>query len=615
MARLILHIGTHKTATTSIQKYLSEHREALAARGVFYPSYDLIGKKPHYAHLGMINALSGQHRSYTASDAKRFFREVVERSVDYDTTIISAEPIYRHVDAEGGAPNYAPETYWASRKAYIARLRDLFGPAEIVVVFRRQAEYAQSLYQEHVKVTRYRSPFREFLSDFWFHFVFADQVRAWADAFPVVRAMTFEKLTQTGDPVGEFARLLQLPVDGLAPARRFNEALPVDFVVMKRILQSVFPDGEDLRAKLEAIAASIGNDALKRVEPRSFFASQQARVKFQQQFDAENEALKPWLIQSFDEKESTFPTTYPEDSHFGDSIHPRVLGMVVTLAAEAAPQTSDTPEIGPGILPSPRRLQVGTRFSAHVFGDGSARLFHATRDCGPGRLGFDNKRLSLFGSHNLPVPIWAPDGRAALVAALSAAAHDTERLVLALGQADLELGYYRAVIENRHQSHDAQRHAMIVHDACAEVIAMAAKSGRPIAVRGANLTTLRDRALTARLVLRLLPMAGGEGSADRDALREAVLSEAQHNEMVMTFNSALRKTCEALGVGYFDLNAKLAARWTHERGWTLDPAYRPSAPDLHLADTIEVRRIHLASLLEVFGEDPTLYLADRLVAM
>lgn len=37
MSRLILHIGTHKTATTAVQEGFASHRDALAAAGLIYP--------------------------------------------------------------------------------------------------------------------------------------------------------------------------------------------------------------------------------------------------------------------------------------------------------------------------------------------------------------------------------------------------------------------------------------------------------------------------------------------------------------------------------------------------------------------------------------------------
>lgn len=333
MARLILHIGTHKTATTSIQRFLATNRKTLADRGVFYPGYNLVGKTSHYAHLGMVNALSGQHKSFTADDALRFFGKVRERMADYDTTIISGEPFYRHIASEyGDAPGMEPETYWPARRAYVARIHDIFGEAEIAVVFRRQADYAQSLYQEHIKVTRYLGRFRDFLTDFWFHFAFLDQITAWQTAFPVVRAMTFEKLVASGDAVAEFARLLGLPSDGLEPAERHNEAMSADLVILKRMLQAGPGDKDAFRRQMETLGTLIDPAVLAAVEPRSFFGTGMARRTFQQQFAEANEALKPFLLHDFAPDEPTFPKSFKPGTNFGDSPDPTILAAITALA-------------------------------------------------------------------------------------------------------------------------------------------------------------------------------------------------------------------------------------------------------------------------------------------
>ena len=38
MARVVLHIGTHKTATTTLQDTLATNRALLAEQGIVYPS-------------------------------------------------------------------------------------------------------------------------------------------------------------------------------------------------------------------------------------------------------------------------------------------------------------------------------------------------------------------------------------------------------------------------------------------------------------------------------------------------------------------------------------------------------------------------------------------------
>ncbi len=333
MGRLILHIGTHKTATTTIQNFLHHHRDTLAERGVFYPDYSLVRKKSHYAHLGMVNALSGRHRNYGPELAERFFAKVRERIADYDTTIISAEPFYRHVDnAPGDDPYYAPKDYWPLRNAYIERIREIFGDAEVVVVFRRQADYAQSLYQEHVKVTRYRGNFSLFLKDFWFHFVFGQQVAAWNRVFPTTRAMSFDKLIASGDVVGEFCRLLNLPVSGLDALPRANEGMATDLVVLKRMLHRTSTDKDTLRAQMEALSDKLPAAVHDLSKSRSFFASGAAMKAFQAEFADENEKLRPFMMHDLAPDAPIFNTGFRKGLLFGDRLNSDFLHAVMMLA-------------------------------------------------------------------------------------------------------------------------------------------------------------------------------------------------------------------------------------------------------------------------------------------
>ena len=337
MPRLILHIGTHKTATTTIQRFFHKHRATLANRGVFYPDYALVGEAPHYAHLGMVNALSGQHKQFSRDLAERFFATVRERAADYDTTIISAEPFYRHVeDARGNGVERDPADYWSRRKAYISRIGDTLGPAEIVVVFRRQADYAQSLYQEHVKVTRYHGNFRQFLREFWYHFEFAQQARAWNAAFPGLKAIRFNDLTGSGDVTGAFCRLLDLPAEGLAPVTPANTALPVDLVVLKRMLHRTKTGKDVLRNRVEELAMRLPPDVAGMFEHRSFFASARELQAFQQGFVDDNERIRQFLLAPLPADQPVFPPVAADDLIFGDRIKPQVLAAMLDIGLDAA---------------------------------------------------------------------------------------------------------------------------------------------------------------------------------------------------------------------------------------------------------------------------------------
>lgn len=336
MSRLILHIGTHKTATTTIQRFFSNNRTALAKRGVFYPDYALVNKAPHYAHLGMVNALSGQHKSYSRDLAERFFAKVRARMVDFDTTIVSAEPFYRHFEyAPECNHNRAPEAYWLQRDAYISRMRELFGPAEVVVVFRRQADYAQSLYQEHVKVTRYLGNFQKFLGEFWFHFKFLQQARAWDAAFPGLKAIGFDALTGTEDVTGEFCRLLGIPAEGLAPSPPANTGLPVDLVVLKRQLHRTGDSKDDLRVRIEALASHLPQEVTDNFPNRSFFASSADMQAFQDSFAEDNDGLRKYLLNPVAPGHPVFPPGFRKGLNYGDRIKPQVLKAMLEMSLDA----------------------------------------------------------------------------------------------------------------------------------------------------------------------------------------------------------------------------------------------------------------------------------------
>ena len=127
MGRLIVHIGTHKTATTSLQRHLARNREALAARGIWYPDYGLIGHEPHYAHLGIVNALAGQHEKFSVAERKpssgRCWRGCPT------TRPPSSAPSPSTATSPTAAPAWCrtePERYWPLRRAYVAGVRELF---------------------------------------------------------------------------------------------------------------------------------------------------------------------------------------------------------------------------------------------------------------------------------------------------------------------------------------------------------------------------------------------------------------------------------------------------------------------------------------------------------
>jgi hypothetical protein len=336
MSRLILHIGAHKTGTTSIQRFLHANRAALAARGIYYPGYDLIGVAQSYAHHGVAHGFAGGTTPFSREETVSFFAEMHRRMVDYDLTILSAEPFYRHFVApsKGEVPE-APEDYWPARHAYIDRVAEIAGPAEVVVVFRGQDDFAQSVYQETVKAGRQTLTFDAFLTRRWFHFAFLQQVEAWERAFPGVSALSFERLAREGDLVEAFCRSIGIDPAGLEPQPRSNEGLLVDLVLLKRAMNGTPIPRNQLRGRIEALAAQIDGrpKLLERLKARSFFESPKARAAFRDGFAEDNAVLGARFMRNVPDGEEVFPARpEPDGIRYGGTLDGWAADALVRMA-------------------------------------------------------------------------------------------------------------------------------------------------------------------------------------------------------------------------------------------------------------------------------------------
>ena len=263
--KLVLHIGTHKTATTTIQKVLSKNRQSLIARGLWYPAYSevLPGIRDHYAHLDVAKGLMSESKKLTPEAVEQFFKSLhdqVRRMPRVETVLLSSEPFYR-----GRMPGRSP--YWESREVYISTLRQIipFDEVEVALVLRRQDDYLESLYNEHIKTTRYSKDIWSFLSDYRSRFEYRQQIELWVKYFPVLKVCTFEELVDTGNVTKAFLRAIGGPEDLVLEeaVEESNVSLPIDLIEFKRLLNGSSLDRNELAelvSILEAVAVARGND-------------------------------------------------------------------------------------------------------------------------------------------------------------------------------------------------------------------------------------------------------------------------------------------------------------------------------------------------------------------
>jgi hypothetical protein len=143
MSRVVLHIGTHKTATTTIQNLFRRNADLLAAQGLIYPVID----PRHSGHHGLVMDWNPLPAVYALPGGSVAALRVLARAhgVGDRTVILSSEEFSR--GAAGSRVDFT-----AVRQALAG-----FDRIEVVCVLREQWRFLQSVY---VEVSKTRPPRR-----------------------------------------------------------------------------------------------------------------------------------------------------------------------------------------------------------------------------------------------------------------------------------------------------------------------------------------------------------------------------------------------------------------------------------------------------------------------
>lgn len=144
MTRVLLHIGTEKTGTTSVQNFLAQNREVLLQHQVVYP---ILGQRKD-AHFELVNELhpldnNGRYMEFLpplqhpVGHLWGKLKECIERHKD-KTIVLSAEHFSSRLREQG--------------LGYIRNFFDELNiKPEIIVFLRPQDEYIESTYSTFIK--------------------------------------------------------------------------------------------------------------------------------------------------------------------------------------------------------------------------------------------------------------------------------------------------------------------------------------------------------------------------------------------------------------------------------------------------------------------------------
>jgi hypothetical protein len=206
--RLFIHIGTHRTATTSIQSYLYENRRALIDKGFLYP-FDM---RRHAIFFRKV----ADGRINTVGLADRILSDFERLPTSVRNVIVSDEDISFYTDY-----------------SILADLKKDFD-LHFILYMRRQDLWLESWYLQNIKWQfdqRYRAlPFADFYAkraDFhWMHY---DRVVAQLEALVPkenIHLTVFERDQMPGGPVATFARAVGLTdTEGFQAAEHKNSSM------------------------------------------------------------------------------------------------------------------------------------------------------------------------------------------------------------------------------------------------------------------------------------------------------------------------------------------------------------------------------------------------------
>lgn len=131
MSRLIIHVGTHKTATTYIQDSFHQNRGLLKQHGVIYPRIGIA----HGQH-SLATAWVDLPSEYSIADPRQAWLDLARKhGKGNETVFVSSEELSRLQPTCVNMPD-------------LASLTEGFDEVRIICTLRNQAGFIQSIYQE-----------------------------------------------------------------------------------------------------------------------------------------------------------------------------------------------------------------------------------------------------------------------------------------------------------------------------------------------------------------------------------------------------------------------------------------------------------------------------------
>jgi hypothetical protein len=243
LKKIIFHIGSHKTGTSSIQVALSKNRQQLKAMRIHLPPAksqvfvessdwqyisDQLRSQGNFSDLAM--ALRGVAHIHTVNEYLQEMKKELEIN-NNSTLIVSGEELARLNQKE----------LLSFKQLFI----DIDYEFHLIYFVRHQSECLVGLYQTLLTSQFYKNKFEIFLDEYVQHFKFYNIIRLWDQTFKFKTISIEQYINPTsGEPIDSvdvFSRLISklCATDIQLPSTNANKGVGGDTIQLLEYLSSV----------------------------------------------------------------------------------------------------------------------------------------------------------------------------------------------------------------------------------------------------------------------------------------------------------------------------------------------------------------------------------------